>query len=186
MKKILISIVITELLFLSFLFSKSFYVITLKKGTKIKADGVVKQDGYIKVFKFGGYFIYPLKNIKSIKYVKDNSGIENIKDNSSNAKQEECVLDVEKLKADPFFNPKDEKFYIKISGEIVNNCPVEFKNIVLHIDFVDKDNNIIASKKIKYDSISPYQKIKINKIFSDIDTYLVKYYKYKVEYVRVK
>ena len=147
---------------------------------------MVKQNGYIKVFKFGGYFIYPLKNIKSIKYVEDNSKIENLKDNNSKTEENECVLNIEKLKADPFFNPRDEKFYIKVSGEIVNNCPVEFKNIVLHIDFVDKDNNIIASRKLKYSSISPFQKIKINKVFSDIDTYLIKYYKYKVEYVRVK
>ncbi len=179
MKKILLII----LIFTASLYAKGYYIIKLKGGTTIKANAISKENGFIKVYKFGGYIIYPSKNIKSIKFVHIN---DNTTKNDNQTDTDECVLLVRNFKAEPILNPETGKFNVKLHGSIENNCPVEFKDINLIVQFLGDKRNKIRQEVLKFKKLSPFQKIKINKTFQDVDADLIKYYKYRLEYKRVE
>ncbi len=188
MKKIVI--ILLFFIFLdSPLISKGYYLVILKGGTEIKATAISKQDGYIKVYKYGGYIIYPEKNIKNIKYIKE-SKLADIKpknsDQSSNKNKTKCLLKLSNFFAKPFFNKLNAIYNVSINGKIVNNCPVPFKDVNLVIVFLDKNKKKVEERKIHFREISAFSNVKINKIFNDINADNVKFYKYKLEYLREK
>ena len=186
MKKLILVLII--LLFVSKSYSKGYYIVTLKGGTKIKAKSVIKLDGYIKVFKFGGYIIYPSKNIKSIQYKEVHKITENKNKNNIVKTQDNntCEILVSNFKADPYFNPQKGIFNVEVKGILKNPCEDTFHNVTLNIKFMDKDKNLVAAKNIVFNEILPLSEKKFHKIFYNVVADNISYYLYKLQYLREK
>ena len=170
----------------SFLFSKGYYIITLKHGTQIKANSIAKYNGYIKVYKYGGYIIYPNKSIKSIKYVKIQQidTLEKNVDNKTNVNK--CELKIKNFSANPIFNKNSGVFNVEVKGTIINNCEDTFKNLKINIQFMNDKRDLIAQKKIYIDEILPLSEKSFQKVYTDIIADNISYFLYKLQYLREK
>ncbi len=171
----------------SLMCAKTMYIITLKGGTKIKADSYLKERGFVKVFKFGGYIIYPEDNIKSIKKVtKEDLPItteKTNKDNSTKTFKNTCRPIVEKFEATPVYNKDKQDFNLKVTGNINNNCPNDISQVKITIHFYNAENEELFTKVLSIDDISAYDNSKFEKIFNENNVGTVKYFNYKLEYV---
>ncbi len=182
MKKIFL-ITILLLLLSTLVFSKNYYIVTLKNGTTIKADAVAKFDGYLKVYKYGGYIIYPQKSVKSIKFITLPDEITS-KDNSSNNGNKKCGLEIKNFKSFPYFNASKGIFNVKVKGIIINNCEDTFNNVKLLINFMNKKRKLISKKEIIFDEILPLSKKEFNKLYDDLIADNISYFIYELNYRR--
>ena len=192
MAKILKFFIFFLIMFIPFsLIGKVSYIITLKGGTKIKADSYIEKKGYIKVFKYGGYIIYPKKNIKSIKklntYSVNSSQTDNNSKNSkskSSKSVKKCMPVVKNFEAIPVYDAKKDGFDIKVTGLIDNNCPKILENVKLTIKFYDKNNNNLLTKTIPIKNILSFDSYKFEHIIKDEIKGDIKYYNYKLEFLK--
>ncbi len=194
-------------LFLLFVFSfslygESGYIITLKGGTKIKAESYVKKGDIVKVFKYGGYIIYPLKNIKSIERIReDKDKFRNLYvsskkkktkklDNSSTDKVKkrkpikECNPIVKKIESLPVYSKEKSGFDLNLRGEINNNCPEYIKNLYIELTYYDENNNVLFSHKEFLDQILPFDTLKFSKKIKCSNVSKIKYFNYKLEFTK--
>ncbi len=185
MKKYIFSFILFFFFCTSLMFSKNFYIITLKNGTKIKANYVAKFDGYLKVYKYGGYIIYPQKAIRSIKFVSVPDEIK-YNDNNSTVVSKECNLNIKEFKVNPIFNNKKGIFNVEVKGVIENNCENSFNEIKLLINFMDKKRKLIAKKILYLDNISPNSKKDFKRIFNDLKADNITYFLYQLKYIKTK
>jgi hypothetical protein len=172
-------------------FTKNFYIITLKGGTKIKADSYIKEDGVIKVFKYGGYIIYPLENVKDIKKIDEpfmNKMEHNPTDNpaslSNDNSSKQCNPIIKYVESNPIYNSDNNSFELSLKGEINNNCPKDLKNVYLIVSYFSQDNQIVFTHKEFLDKISSYDSLKFSKKFKCNDISKIKYFKYKLEFIK--
>ena len=168
-------------------YAKTYYIITLKGGTKIKADSYMKENGFVKVFKFGGYIIYPEENIKNIKKitkedVKVTTKQEN-KDNATAKVKNRCRPIVEKFEAIPVFSKEKQDFNLKVTGNINNNCPMDISQVKITIHFYNEENEELFTKVLNLNDISAYDNLKFEKIYNENNVGTIKYFNYKLEYV---
>jgi hypothetical protein len=177
--------------------AKEAYIITLKGGTKIKAYSYIEKDDYIKVFKYGGYIIYPKKNVKKIEKinsvdVKNQSKNINATDNKGSAKKagkkkpqiNKCMPIVKNFESLPVYDKKKDGFNIKVTGIIENNCPKLLEDIKLTVNFFDEKNNKILTKTLPMKDITSYDSYKFEKIITDNYKGDIKYYNYKLEFLK--
>ena len=183
MKKIILIILFLSIATL--IFPKNYYIVTLKNGTTIKADAVAKFDGYLKVYKYGGYIIYPQKSIKSIKFITLPDEIQS-KDNSSVNNNIKCGLEIKSFKALPYFNVSKWRFNVEVKGTIINNCENTFDNVKLLINFMNKKRKLISKKEIIFDEILPLSKREFKKIYEDLIADNISYFIYELNYRRGK
>ncbi|GEM_PF-6098849 len=207
----LIVTIIFILLLPAILLSKPNYIITLNGGTKVKTESYIDNGDTIKVYKFGGYIVYPKKNIKNIqkiasdtKYIDSNPTLP-IDDNTTQSapaptaskkdkktdkksvKQDEneiCNPIVKNFEALHLHNKTNKNFDLKISGRIDNNCPNFVRQIKLSTTFFDENNKSLFVKVIDIQDISPYSNSDFEKTFPQDDLSKIKYFNYKLEFLK--
>ncbi len=194
------ALIFLSLFLVSLLNAKTQYMITLKGGTKIKAESFIKKDGVIKVFKYGGYIIYPLKNIKSITKIAPTSSknYDNImlsaegnkKDNVTDKNKEKkstvklCNPVVKKIESLPVYSKEKNGFNLNLRGEIDNQCPDFIKNLYITVIYYNEKNEVLFTHKEFLNKISPYDSLKFSKIIKYSDVSKIKYFNYKLEFTK--
>ncbi len=181
------------------LFAKANYIITLKGGTKIKAESYIKTGDVLKVFKYGGYIIYPLKNIKSIEKVqlpKDkfenimlNSKDEEKKDNSTVSQKgadikRECNPVVKKIESLPVYSKEKNGFDLNLRGDIENKCSKFIKNLYITVTYYDENNKVLFTYKEFLNEIPAFDSLKFSKIIKCQNVSKIKYFNYKLEFTK--